>query len=74
METFFNIFESYGLTGILLSLICVVLYFVIKYYGNKLTNDMTNGLEKIGKEWQNLGYANGWKKGCIQERKAYQRS
>ncbi len=50
METFFNIFESYGLTGILLSLICVVLYFVIKYYGNKLTNDMTNGLEKIGKD------------------------
>lgn len=28
---------------------------------------MDFSLEKIGKEWQNLGYANGWKKGCIQE-------
>lgn len=50
METFYTILESYGLSGICLGLICMILFFVIKYYGNKLTDNMSTGLEKVGEK------------------------
>ena len=48
METFFNIFESYGFPGLISAGIGMVLYYFIKYYGNQLTKNMQSGLEKIG--------------------------
>ncbi len=50
METFGTIFESYGLTGVFVVLIGMILFFIIKYYGQKLTDNMSTGLERIGEK------------------------
>ena len=50
METFASIVESYGLTGVAVMLISMILFFIIKYWGHKLTDNMTTGLEKIGEK------------------------
>ena len=45
-----EIIESYGLIGGFLSLVCVILFYAIKYYGGKLTDNMSSGFEKVGEK------------------------
>ena len=71
METFGEIFNSYGLTGIIFVLIGTILFFIIKYYGNKLTDNMSTGLEKIGADLtQKLAEQNSELTGTIMQQQS----
>lgn len=49
MEILFKIFNEYGWWGILGIVICIGLYWMSKYISKKLTNNVTTGLEQVGK-------------------------
>lgn len=50
MEILFKIFQEYGWWGLLGIALCIGLFASSKYVSKKLTGDVSNGLEKIGKD------------------------
>jgi hypothetical protein len=53
MDSIFEIFNEYGWWGILGILICCGLFVGAKYIANRLTSDMSTGLEKVGETLTN---------------------
>ena len=50
MSIFFDIWEQYGWTGIVGILFCMGLFILIRKIGNKISDEMTTGLEKVGEK------------------------
>ena len=50
MDLFFSVFEKYGLQGVIVLVLCAVLYFMFKKFGNNLVSNMSTGLEKLGEK------------------------
>lgn len=48
MDALFDIFNDYGWWGILGLVFCMGMYLLTKWLGNKLSNDVSSGLEKVG--------------------------
>lgn len=50
MSVFFEIWDKYGWLGIGGLLLCMILFILIKKLGNKISCEMTSGLEKVGEK------------------------
>lgn len=50
MDTFLDIFENYGWPGLLGILIFSLLFILLKRLNNKLSDEMTTGLERVGEK------------------------
>ena len=50
MSILFNIFEEYGWFGIIGLLVCMLSYLVMRYMGNKVSTEMSTGLERVGEK------------------------
>ena len=50
MDVIADIFEKYGWGGILGLTLCAAIFFVGKWLSNKLSDDMSTGLEKVGEK------------------------
>ena len=50
MSIFFEIWDKYGWLGIGGLLLCMILFILIKKLGNKISCEMTSGLEKVGEK------------------------
>lgn len=50
MSVFFEIWDKYGWVGIGGLLLCMILFILIKKLGNKISCEMTSGLEKVGEK------------------------
>ena len=50
MEILFDIIEKYGLWGACVLIGCMGIFLLFKWLSNKLSEDMTSGLEKVGEK------------------------
>ena len=50
MDVIFDIFEKYGWGGIIAIVLCILVYFVGQWLSNKLSDDMSTCLEKVGEK------------------------
>ena len=50
MELLLNIFEKYGLDGILAICLCAIIFYGGKWLSSKLSNEVSTGLEKVGEK------------------------
>ena len=50
MEVLLDIFESYGWPGMIGIVVCMVIFILLKKYNNKLSLEVTSGLEKVGEK------------------------
>lgn len=48
MEIFLGIAEKYGIWGVFALIFCMGMFLLFKWLSNKLSDDMTTGLEKVG--------------------------
>lgn len=48
MSVFFDIFEKYGWIGIVGLFVCMIIFILLRKFGNKLNTEISTGLEKIG--------------------------
>lgn len=48
MEILFDIIEKYGIWGGVGIVVCMALFLLFRWLGNKLSDDMSTGLEKVG--------------------------
>ena len=53
MEVFASIFEKYGWGGLIGLIICIGIFFGAKWLSKKLSNDVSNNMEKIGEKLTN---------------------
>ena len=50
MNTFLEIFENYGWPGIIGILISILLFLLLKKWNNRLSSQLTSGLERVGEK------------------------
>ena len=50
MDVIFDFLDKYGWGGIIMLAVGLMLFCIEKYITNKLTNDVTTGLETVGKQ------------------------
>ena len=50
MTVFLDAFEEYGWFGIVGLLMCMIVFILLKRFGNKLTGEVKDGMSEIGKE------------------------
>ena len=53
MEILFNILDNYGIWGGIGLLICMGSFLLFKWLENKLSDDVTTGMEKVGEKLTN---------------------
>lgn len=53
MSIFFDIFEKYGWIGIIGLFVCMIIFILLRKFGNKLNTEISTGLEKIGTDLTN---------------------
>ena len=53
MSIFFDIFEKYGWIGIIGLFVCMIIFILLRKFGNKLNTEISTGLEIIGTDLTN---------------------